>query len=243
MTAKRKAHPPMHLVVSCEHASQAVPAQLLGAFSSREARALLTSHHGWDPGSPKLARTLAAAFHAPLFVARASRLVVDLNRSPGHPRLYSKWVRALPPAEREAIMRRHYLPHRHAVEQALRDALAGGKSVLHLGAHSFTPVLRGQIRRADVGILYDPARPRERAFAASLKRALGVVAPELVVRRNYPYRGTDDGFTTYLRRALAHRYLGIEIELNQRHLGSDWTSLCRTVAEAVASCLPSSPRR
>nr|MCU0865398.1 N-formylglutamate amidohydrolase [Planctomycetota bacterium] len=37
------------------------------------------------------------------------------------------------------------------------------------------------------------------------------------VRRNFPYFGDTDGFTTHLRQQLpAARYLGLEIECNQR---------------------------
>jgi hypothetical protein len=43
----------------------------------------------------------------------------------------------------------------------------------------------------------------------------------MIVRRNYPYRGNADGLTTALRRVHgADRYVGIEVELNQRLLGS-----------------------
>ena len=41
-------------------------------------------------------------------------------------------------------------------------------------------------------------------------------APDLRVRRNYPYVGYADGLTTYLRtRFAAKLYAGLEIEINQ----------------------------
>ena len=44
-----------------------------------------------------------------------------------------------------------------------------------------------------------------------------LIGEGLSVRRNFPYFGDTDAFTTSLRRRLpAARYLGIEIELNQR---------------------------
>jgi predicted N-formylglutamate amidohydrolase len=103
--------------------------------------------------------------------------------------------------------------------------------------HSFTPVLDGTARKADIALLYDPARPRERALAAHWLRALRVAEPARVVRRNDPYRGSADGLTTALRGEYpAARYLGIEIEVNQRHVGRGgrfppW------VADALASSL------
>jgi hypothetical protein len=52
-------------------------------------------------------------------------------------------------------------------------------------------------------------------------RELRISRPELRVRLNYPYRGTSDGLTTALRREhAAASYIGIEIEMNQRLIGS-----------------------
>jgi predicted N-formylglutamate amidohydrolase len=87
--------------------------------------------------------------------------------------------------------------------------------VLHLSVHSFVERLRGVERRNDLGLLCDPARAAEVAFCAALKQPL--VAAGLTVRRNFPYFGDTDGFTSHLRALLpARRYLGIEIECNQR---------------------------
>lgn len=88
--------------------------------------------------------------------------------------------------------------------------------MIHVSAHSFTPALHRKVRTADVGLLHDPARPGEVRLAAKWKVALAHAAPELRVRRNYPYAGTDDGFMPYLRaRFRPHAYVGIEIEMNQ----------------------------
>jgi hypothetical protein len=55
------------------------------------------------------------------------------------------------------------------------------------------------------------------------------------VRRNYPYRGTADGFTTYLRRQFsARKYLGIELEVNQSLLGRQPRETAARVAHSLA---------
>ena len=83
-------------------------------------------------------------------------------------------------------------------------------------------MLRGETRNADVGILYDPRRPAEKRFAMAWARAIRAAARELRVRRNYPYLGVGDGLTTTLRRRFpAWRYLGIELEVNQRFFVTD----------------------
>ncbi len=197
------------MVLSCEHGGNRVPAAYRSLF--RGAAALLASHRGWDVGALPLARLLARDLGAPLCAATVSRLVVDLNRSPGHPRIFSELTRRLPESERAALVARHYTPHRDEV--LVRRAQRGGRT-LHLAIHSFTPELDGKVRAAEVGLLYDPARPGERELCLGLKRALGGVVH---VRMNYPYQGTSDGLTTYLRRLYPDdAYAGVEIEINQR---------------------------
>jgi predicted N-formylglutamate amidohydrolase len=98
------------LITSCEHGGNAVPAPWKGLFAGHEA--LVASHRGWDLGALPLARQLARAFAAPLFVATTTRLLVDLNRSIGHRRLFSELTRGLTRARRRAIVTSHYRPHR-----------------------------------------------------------------------------------------------------------------------------------
>ena len=206
------------IVLSCEHAGNRIPVGYAHLFSS--AGAVLEGHRAYDAGALEVARFLALMLAAPLFSGRASRLLVDLNRSLGHPRLFSEYVRGLDSAEKTRILERHYHPYRRQVEEALRSEIDRCR-VLHLSIHSFTPKLDGKVRRADVGLLYDPGRAIERQACRRMLDRLPVADPTLAVRRNYPYRGTDDGFTTHLRRALGSDcYAGIEIELNQGRIAS-----------------------
>lgn len=185
-----------------------------------DCQSALNSHLGFDAGALPLARHLAAAFDAPLFYSTTSRLLVDLNRSLRHPALHAHNVRNGPHALRQRIVERHYQPFRSEVERSIRQNIAAGRRILHLSSHSFTPELEGVRRDADIGLLYDPARLGERSLCRAWQARLQQHAPELTVRRNYPYRGSADGFTTYLRRRYpATHYLGIELEINQRHVG------------------------
>lgn len=227
MTCGRLPDSGMHPLITCEHGGTRVPARYRHLFRGHED--LLHSHRGHDPGALLLARELAAALGAPLVVSTVSRLVIDLNRSPGHPRLYSELTRPLPLAARREILQRHYLPYRARVEGWIADQVERGGRVLHLSAHSFTPVLDGKVRNADVGLLYDPRRPAEAAFCRRWQQALQSLGTDLRVRRNYPYTGRSDGLTAWLRRRFpAERYLGIELEVNQRHPlggGAAWREL------------------
>jgi predicted N-formylglutamate amidohydrolase len=221
-------------VVSCEHASRAVPARARQAL--RGARALLGTHRGFDAGAAALARDLARALRAPLHLGRATRLAVDLNRSLAHPSAFSRFTRSLPAAEQDALARELWRPFRAAV---LDDVAARARrgDVLHLSVHTFTPRFGGRTRPIDVGLLYDPRRPRERAFADRWLAALAARRPDLRLRRNAPYRGDTDGHTTSLRaRFPAGRYRGLELEVSQRFprgAPAAWRALRAALAAAL----------
>jgi predicted N-formylglutamate amidohydrolase len=170
-----------------------------------------------------------------------SRLVVDLNRSITHAHVFSAIVRNGPAELREQIAERYYRPHRARVERCVEQAVARRQRVIHLACHSFTPVLDGVDRRADLGLLYDPARPGEVALCAQWKSALALQAPDVVVRRNYPYLGKNDGLTTWLRRRFRpSAYVGVEIEINQKHVfGSApaWRMLRHAIIQSVRTML------
>ena len=229
------------LVITCEHGGNRIPEPYRDLF--RSYRASLHSHRGFDAGSLPMARALARAFDAPLVVATVSRLLVDLNRSVGHPRLHCDVIRRLPAPLRARIVEDYYQPYRQQAEHLMMQAIARHGRVVHLSCHSFTPELDGKARTADIGLLYDPARPGEVALAACWKTAIEARAPELTVRRNYPYAGKNDGLTTSLRKRLSpDRYVGIELELNQKHVrrgARQWAALRETVVASLGAALDS----
>jgi predicted N-formylglutamate amidohydrolase len=214
---------PTALVVTAEHGGNRVPRPYRDLF--RDAGPLLESHRGWDPGSLDLARRIADRLDAPLVSSTVTRLLVDLNRSAHNPRVFSEITRGLDRVDRQELLRRWHRPHRDAAERAVADALAGADRVVHLAIHTFTPELAGVVRRPDIALLYDPRRDGERELAARwvrlLRARVRAGARDRVVARNDPYRGAADGLTTALRRVHPDpAYVGIEIEVSQRHLGA-----------------------
>ena len=205
-----------YLLLTCEHGGNRIPQPYVHLFHGAEA--LLESHRGWDPGALPLARLLARELHRPLLAVTWSRLFVEANRSPSNPRIWSRFTRTLPKAERERILERWWWPHRRAVEEAVT---AGSGRVVHVAVHSFTPELDGQVRNADVGFLYDSRRKREADLCHRWAEVLSRLDPELRLRFNYPYRGSTDGLTTWLRRRFPEEgYLGVELEFNQALVGT-----------------------
>lgn len=226
------------LVLSCEHASAAVPARFRPLFDTHEA--VLQSHRGWDPGTVQLGKRLAKRFQVPLFATNVSRLLIEVNRSLHHPKLFSEYTRSLPAATKQSLIDEFYLPHREAIEQQIRSLLKHSQRVLHLSLHSFTGLWNGQPRTADLGLLYDPARSAELSTCCHWQGSLQRQLPGLVIRRNYPYLGKADGLTTALRKKFAMaRYLGIELEVNQNHTlpSRHWTDICRAVEVTIPELL------
>ena len=129
----------------------------------------------------------------------------------------------------------------HRLQAGVAEIVAAGDCVVQVCSHSFTPELNGHVRTADVGMLYDPGRPGEVAFATAWIDALKGADPTLRLRRNYPYIGKSDGVAQVLRRAHpADAYVGIELEVNQRYVeagGPAWPKIRRTLVETLAVAL------
>lgn len=231
------------LFVTCEHAGNVVPKEYAHLFVGHEH--LLPTHRGWDPGALLLAREMAKRFAAPLHFDETTRLLADLNRSVGTPDLHSEATRHLSKGERRRLLDAYYFPHRRrvdvALDNAVAEATAAGDRVVHIASHSFTPALHGKVRSADIGMLYDPRRPGEVAFATAWIDALRAADATLRLRRNYPYLGASDGVCQVMRRRYpAAAYVGLELEVNQRYVeagGPAWAKIRRTLLETLRRVL------
>lgn len=205
-------------VVTCEHASNDVPEGVVLEVSDE----VLASHVAWDPGAADIAQRVARALGEVPHLGAATRLYVDLNRSEHGPSVIpavafgtvipgNAAVSVVDRARRLAMHARY----RNAVREAVAAALAQHGRCVHLSIHSFTPVMDGHVRDFDCGVLYDPDSPADRVVADALVTAL--TAGGLATRRNEPYGGTGDGFTTTLRDTFGReRYAGVEVETSHR---------------------------
>jgi predicted N-formylglutamate amidohydrolase len=202
------------LVLSCEHGGNEIPESYKSLF--KDAKAALNSHRGLDYGALDLFKYCAALGDYSKF-STISRLLIELNRSKHHPKLFSEFTKILSELEKSKLIEQIYDPYRKEIELEISNLLETGEKLLHLSVHSFTPSLSGQVRNADIGLLYDPSRNSEKAIAKELKQLIKTEIPNFKIRYNYPYLGTADGFTSYLRKKFPENYSGIEIEINQKH--------------------------
>ncbi len=206
------------LVLVCDHASNEIPPgfSALGVPS-----AVMTTHVAWDPGALQVAQAIAAATGSPLVYPRATRLLLDCNRTPEAPgsivaRSEDTEVpgnRDLALDERLARVRRIYTPFHAAIDAVIDRRLARGQATAVIAIHSFTPVYHGKARPWDVGVLYDRDRRLADRLLASLK-----ADGDIVVGDNEPYAPRDGVYHTLGRHAEARGLPSVMIEIRNDRL-------------------------
>lgn len=212
---------PFKLLITCEHASNALPAD---ACDLHIPEALLHSHRGYDLGAFAVYQELVKKFKPDFCCAgNYSRLYVDLNRSLRN----NKFASPAGIAYHES----YWGEVEKFVAQNLPEKESASPAIVHLAIHSFTPILDGRTRNADIGILYDPSRPAEREIADIIVAEIRARYPQYKARRNYPYQGKTDGLCTALRKKFdPHKtgcYVGFEIEINQKLLSEVFAGASR----------------
>lgn len=206
------------LLLLCDHAGRRVPGGRDRLGISEEA---LSRHIGWDIGAAEVTRALARSLDAPALLNHVSRLVIDPNRRPGTatsiPAISDGCV--VPGNEAlalEAVIERvrcHFLPYHRAVARRIGAFRREGRVPAVIAVHSFTPVMNGEDRPWQVGILWRGDQRLSAPVLAAL-RARG----DLVVGDNQPYSGIRDfGFTVQFH-AQRPRLPHVMIEVRQNEI-------------------------
>ena len=170
-------------VFLCDHASNHVPAELIGLGVAAED---LQRHIGWDIGAAGVTEVLSEYFDAPAILCGVSRLVIDCNRQLDAPDLIPEASDGtvipgnlgLGAAARAARIASWFRPYHDAVEAVL-DERAGSVVV---SIHSMTPSLRGADRPWQIAL----SSYVDRSLADPILAALRVPG-DVVVGDNQPY--------------------------------------------------------
>lgn len=198
-------------LVTCDHASNAVPPQVAGGDLGLPP-AEMDRHIAYDVGAAGVARHLAVLLGAPAVLSRFSRLVIDPNRGEDDPTLVMKlYDGTIIPANRhvgpEEVARRKalfYTPYHDAVARLA----ARREDTLYLAIHSFTPRLAGRRPRPwHVGVLHAWDERLSRPLLDRLARE-----EDLICAANEPYPGHLPGDAVD-RHALRHGRPNALIEL------------------------------
>ncbi len=175
-------------VVTCDHASNRVPADVAGGDLGLPASDM-ARHIAYDVGAEGVALAMAEALVAPLVMSRFSRLVIDPNRGEDDPTLLMQIYdgsiipanRGVSDAEVERRLDRFHRPY-HA---ALTEVIGARADPIVIAVHSFTPQFVGRPPRPwHVGVLYGQDTRLAYPVVDRLRREA-----DLCVGDNEPYSG------------------------------------------------------
>ncbi|GAA5038407.1 hypothetical protein GCM10011506_34470 [Marivirga lumbricoides] len=201
-------------LITCEHGGNQIPTAYAADFAAHTQ--LLQSHRGWDKGALASALLISKRLHYPIYYSEISRLLIECNRTLQHPELFSLISKDFSDKEKDKIIKKYYLPYRNKLEKFISENISQGHTIIHLSIHSFTPVLNGETRKTEIGILYDPDRTLESAYALKWQKHIQKKSDTWRVKMNYPYLGIDDGLTSYFRKLFLENYAGLELEINNK---------------------------
>ena len=232
---------PTPLILLCDHASNAVPAEYgdLGIAPAQFAR-----HIAYDIGARDLTLGLAARLNAPAVLSRFSRLLIDPNRGLDDPTLIMRISdgaavpgnRNVDEAERQRRIARFHAPYHRAGADTIRATQGQGGTPLIVSIHSFTPVWRGWPRPWHVGILWD----RDETIATAMIRGFAAQGG-LVVGDNEPYHGALEGDTLNTHGTvpgLPHALIEVRQDLIAAKTGvDDWVERVARVIEPIMNDL------
>ena len=232
------------MVITCDHASHAVPAALDGLGLDP---ADLRRHIGWDAGAAELARRLSRRFDAPAVLSGYSRLVIDCNRSPGHPESILAESDGTPvpgnqgltPREAERRAQALFHPYHEAVAEVLGRIRSRGETPAYVALHTFTPNMNGMARPWHFGVLWDRDARIARPLIEALRKRTG-----LLVGDNEPYSGRDHGAFSNGHHATPAGLPNAMIEIREDLL-ADEAGIARcesTLAEVLEEVLAPGPR-
>ena len=203
------------VLLVCDHASNRFP-RSLGAMGLNYLDRV--SHIALDIGANAVAEALADNLGATAVLCQYSRLIVDCNRNlidesaflnysdgveiPGNHNLQNH--------EKEKRASEIYWPYHNAIkDQIVRLKKHGIKPVV-ISIHSFTPVINGEDRKWEIGVLWDKDSVTAEIFLTRLVEA------GYLVGDNEPYSGKDpEDFTIdYHAESTGLPHVGIEISQN-----------------------------
>jgi predicted N-formylglutamate amidohydrolase len=226
------------VLLTCDHASNAVPRTLQGLGLARQA---IAQHIGWDIGAAAVTRRLAAALDAPAVLSGYSRLVIDCNRDPSDPSSIPETSdgvaipgnRNLSPEARDARRQACFEPYHARIAAWIAASATAVRAPALLSIHSFTPTMQGRARPWHVGILWneDPRIPVP--LLAALRAEPGVVVGD-----NEPYSAREPAGYTIRHHAEAGGLPHVAIELRQDLVASaagaaEWAARLRAALAPI----------
>ena len=208
------------VLLVCDHASHRFPRSLgtMGLdYLNRH------SHVVHDIGAGALVEMLANTLGVTAVLCQYSRLIVDCNRELVDHNAFLKFNDGVDiPAnhnlrsdEKEKRASEIYWPYHNAIEGQIGRLKDQGINPVFISVHSFSPVINGEARKWEIGVLWDKDSTTAEFFLSNLGEA------GYFVGDNKPYSGKDPEDFTIDHHAepsgLPH--VGIEIRQDLIHHG------------------------
>jgi predicted N-formylglutamate amidohydrolase len=200
------------ILLICDHASRRFP-QALGTMGLDPVA--LRCHLALDIGAGALTERLATTLNATAVLCQYSRLIVDCNRQLMDPSAFLEFGdgvvvpgnRNLHPEEKQVRADEIYWPYHNAVESQVERLKAAGRPPIFIAVHSFTPVLNGESRRWEMGVLWDTDRVTAEIILHGFREA------GFLVGDNEPYSGKapQDFTIDHHAESIGLPHAGIEI--------------------------------
>ncbi|MBT8103216.1 MAG: N-formylglutamate amidohydrolase [Gammaproteobacteria bacterium] len=200
------------ILLVCDHASCRFPRSLgdmgLDPFARR-------CHLAIDIGAGPLTEALAESLGVTAVVHNYSRLIVDCNRQlmdPGAFLEYGDGIlvpgnRNLHQADKDLRASALYWPYHCAIDEQVQRLRGLGPAPAFISIHSFTPVLNGESRAWQIGVLWDKDESLRQIFLEGF-RAAGYYVGD-----NEPYSGKapQDFTIDHHAEEIGLPHVGIEI--------------------------------
>jgi predicted N-formylglutamate amidohydrolase len=200
------------ILLVCDHASCRFPKSLgdmgLDPFARR-------CHLAVDIGAGALTEKLAASLGVTAVLAQYSRLVVDCNRQLMDPGAFLQFGdgilvpgnRFLHQDEKDLRARILYEPYHDAIDKQVQRLRGVSPAPAFIAIHSFTPVMNGEARPWEMGVLWDTDTRLRDIFLSDFSAA------GYLVGDNEPYSGKapQDYTIDHHAEEIGLPHIGIEI--------------------------------
>ena len=204
-----------NILFTSDHNGSSIPKKLKNlGVSAHEMR----RHVAYDIGINAVSHALAARFNAPLIVSNYSRLVIDCNRYPGAissiPMISDRTVvpgnENLSSSSAQDREKEIFTAYHSSVSKQIEMMQRNGKGPTLIALHSFTPVMDGEFRPWQIGILWKDDERLARPIIEKLRQD-----KTLNIGDNKPYSGSEPAGYTVDYHVVPLNLMSIAVEFRQ----------------------------
>ncbi len=224
------------IMLVCDHASCRFPRSLgdmgLDPFARR-------CHLAVDIGAGPLTERLAESLGVTAVVHNYSRLVIDCNRQLMDPSAFLEYGdgilvpgnRNLHQSDKDLRASALYWPYHVAIEEQIDRLRLAGPLPAFVSIHSFTPVLNGESRGWEMGVLWDKDEKMRSVFLEGLRGA------GYHVGDNEPYSGKapQDFTIDHHAEEIGLPHVGIEVRQDLIDDEEGVAEIAEVMHEVIAS--------